>query len=178
VTGPVLARGTPCLIEADVPIAFMKGPGFLDIKVARQFLVRRGLSSEPDEHKDRAEQAEREANHPVPGTGFYRADAVRPFSEIRRRADFLSSPANASLPAIIGVSEWVLSRRSKDRERPRELSSELRARHQSVNHNRDIAPLCLRRFCATTSFCRFHERNSRQIGNSEKHLENDAFPRA
>ena len=58
-TGPVLARiGTPCLVEADVPIASMKGPGFLDMKVARQFLMRRGLrSSEPVEHEDRAVQA-------------------------------------------------------------------------------------------------------------------------
>lgn len=57
-TGPVLARiGTPCLVEADVPIASIKGPGFLDMKVARQFLMRRGLrSSEPVEHEDRAVQ--------------------------------------------------------------------------------------------------------------------------
>jgi hypothetical protein len=59
VTGSVLARvGTPCLIEADVPIASMKGPSFLDMKVARQFLMRRGLqSSEPVEHEDRAVEA-------------------------------------------------------------------------------------------------------------------------
>ena len=58
VTGPVLARvGIPCLIKADVPIASMKGPSFLDIKVARRFLMRRGLlSSEPVEHEDRAVQ--------------------------------------------------------------------------------------------------------------------------
>jgi hypothetical protein len=55
----VLARiGTPCLVEADVPIASMKGPGFLDMKVARQFLMARGFSSsEPVEHEDRAEKA-------------------------------------------------------------------------------------------------------------------------
>jgi hypothetical protein len=41
-----------------VPISAMKGPGFLDMKVARQFLVRRGLqSSEHVEHEDRAERA-------------------------------------------------------------------------------------------------------------------------
>ncbi|MDH6258420.1 hypothetical protein [Bradyrhizobium sp. BR13661] len=58
-TEPILARiGTPCLIEADVPISSMKGPSFLDMKVARQFLMRRGFrSSEPVEHEDRAIKA-------------------------------------------------------------------------------------------------------------------------
>lgn len=52
-TGPVLARiGAPCLVEADVPTL---GPGFLDMKVARQFLIWRGFTtSEPVEHEDPA----------------------------------------------------------------------------------------------------------------------------
>lgn len=45
--------GIPCLIEADVPIAGLRGPSFLDIKAVRQFLAWRGLpTSEPLQHED------------------------------------------------------------------------------------------------------------------------------
>jgi hypothetical protein len=56
-TGPILARiGTPCLVEADVPIASLPGPGGLDMKVARQYVIWRGFkTSEPVEHEDRAQ---------------------------------------------------------------------------------------------------------------------------
>jgi hypothetical protein len=41
-----------------VPISSMQGPSFLDMKVARQFLMRRSFwSSEPVEHEDRAIKA-------------------------------------------------------------------------------------------------------------------------
>lgn len=52
--GPLLANlGTPCLIEADVPIASLRGPSFLDMKIARRFLIWNGLqTTEPVEHTD------------------------------------------------------------------------------------------------------------------------------
>jgi hypothetical protein len=55
--GPLLQSiGTPCLIEADVPIATF-GPG-LAFKVVRRFLIDRGLQTrEPVEHDDNAKQA-------------------------------------------------------------------------------------------------------------------------
>jgi hypothetical protein len=54
VRGPLLARlGTPCLVEADVPIASLRGPGFLDMKIARQFLIWNGLqTTETVDHED------------------------------------------------------------------------------------------------------------------------------
>jgi hypothetical protein len=52
--GPLLARlGTPCLVEANVPITNLRGPGFLDIKIARQFLIWNGLqTTETVDHED------------------------------------------------------------------------------------------------------------------------------
>jgi len=54
IRGPLLARlGMPCLVEADVPIESLRGPSFLDMKIARQFLVWRGFkTSEPMRHED------------------------------------------------------------------------------------------------------------------------------
>ncbi|MGX1357342.1 hypothetical protein [Bradyrhizobium elkanii] len=54
VRGPLLAGiGTPCLVEAEVPISSLRGPSFLDMKVARQFLIWNGLqTSEPVLHTD------------------------------------------------------------------------------------------------------------------------------
>jgi hypothetical protein len=56
VTGPVLKSiGKPCLVEADVPIASLEIHSSLDDKVARQFLINRGLETgEPVNHEDRA----------------------------------------------------------------------------------------------------------------------------
>jgi hypothetical protein len=46
VRGPLLAGiGTPCLVEAEVPISSLRGPSFLDMKVARQFLIWNGLKT-------------------------------------------------------------------------------------------------------------------------------------
>ena len=58
VRGPLLAGiGTPCLVEAEVPISSLRGPSFLDMKVARQFLIWNGLqTSEPVLHTDCAIQ--------------------------------------------------------------------------------------------------------------------------
>jgi hypothetical protein len=57
--GPVLERlGTPCLVEADVPIASLRGPSFLDMKAVDQFLKTRGApTNEPLEHEDYALRA-------------------------------------------------------------------------------------------------------------------------
>jgi hypothetical protein len=57
-TGAVLRRiGTPCIIEADVSIAALEVYSFLDIKIARRFLVNRGYETvEPVDHEDRAKQ--------------------------------------------------------------------------------------------------------------------------
>jgi hypothetical protein len=54
VIGPILARtGTPCLIEAVVPIASFRPAGGVDFKFVRQFLRNRGLATrEPVEHED------------------------------------------------------------------------------------------------------------------------------
>ncbi len=53
-TGPILAKlGVPCLVEADIAIANLRGPSFLDIKAAKQFLKWRGFKcTEPMEHED------------------------------------------------------------------------------------------------------------------------------
>jgi hypothetical protein len=58
VTGQVLGRlGTPCLVEADIPIASLETHSFLGDKIARQFLITRGLeTSEPVDHEDRAKR--------------------------------------------------------------------------------------------------------------------------
>jgi hypothetical protein len=52
--GGILANlGVPCLVEADVPIASLRGPSFLDVKAVKQFLAWRGLpTTEPLEHED------------------------------------------------------------------------------------------------------------------------------
>ena len=57
-TGPILAGiGVPCLVEAYVPIASLEHHSFLDVKVARQFLINRGLQTiEPTDHEDRAKK--------------------------------------------------------------------------------------------------------------------------
>ncbi|MBZ5666796.1 MAG: hypothetical protein LAO30_19600 [Acidobacteriia bacterium] len=56
--GPILRRiGTPCLIEADVPIASFPPHTFLEKHLYRQFLISRGLkTSEPVHHENRATQ--------------------------------------------------------------------------------------------------------------------------
>jgi hypothetical protein len=56
VTGPILnCIGKPCLIEADVPIASLEIHSYLDDKVIRRFLIRRGYkTSESIDHDDRA----------------------------------------------------------------------------------------------------------------------------
>jgi hypothetical protein len=53
--GPVIAKiGTPCLVEADVPIALLGPHGGLAFKVVRRFLVSRGYrTAEPLDHSDR-----------------------------------------------------------------------------------------------------------------------------
>lgn len=55
-TGPILQRmGTPCIVEAKVPIRDLAKHGGLDSKIVRQFLVNRGFEShDPLEHEDRA----------------------------------------------------------------------------------------------------------------------------
>ena len=46
ITGPILRSiGTPCIIEADLPIANLKAHSFLDEKVIRRFLTRRGYET-------------------------------------------------------------------------------------------------------------------------------------
>jgi hypothetical protein len=56
VTGPALwTIGTPCLIEADVPISILPPYTYLEVHLYRQFLVNRGFKTgEPVEHEDRA----------------------------------------------------------------------------------------------------------------------------
>jgi len=45
--GPILAKlGNPCLVEADIAIASLRGLGFLDIKAAKQFLKWRASSAQ------------------------------------------------------------------------------------------------------------------------------------
>ena len=59
VTGPALsAIGTPCLIEADVPLAGIELRYSLVERFGRQFLLNRGLRTmEPAEHEDHTRQA-------------------------------------------------------------------------------------------------------------------------
>jgi len=54
ITGPVLQRiGTPCLIEAEVPVSGIELRISLVTNTARQFLINRGLETgEPCEHED------------------------------------------------------------------------------------------------------------------------------
>jgi hypothetical protein len=58
VTSPAIRRiGTPCLIEADVPIALLSSRAGLAFKVVRRFLTSRGYrDSEPVHHEDRINQ--------------------------------------------------------------------------------------------------------------------------
>jgi hypothetical protein len=52
--------GTPVLVEADVPIAFLPRHSFLTDKIARRFLISRGYCTREEiEHEDRTE-------HPLP----------------------------------------------------------------------------------------------------------------
>lgn len=55
ITSPAISQvGTPCLIEADVPIASLEKHGGLSTKIYRRFLISRGLETgEPVEHEDR-----------------------------------------------------------------------------------------------------------------------------
>jgi hypothetical protein len=57
--GPLLAKiGTPCLVEADVPIESLRRHSSLDMKIVRQYLKSRGLqTSEPVDHEDCATTA-------------------------------------------------------------------------------------------------------------------------
>jgi hypothetical protein len=57
--GPILAGlGVPCLVEADVSIAALRGPSFLDVKAYRQFLAWRDWKTmEPLDHEDYATRA-------------------------------------------------------------------------------------------------------------------------
>jgi hypothetical protein len=66
-SGAVLRKiGTPCIIIANVPIAALEIHSFLDIKVARRFLVDRGYQTvEPLDHEDRAKQ-------PIPASNIRR----------------------------------------------------------------------------------------------------------
>jgi len=59
VTGPALAQvGTPCLVEAEVPIAILEQHGGLGFKIIGQHLLNRGFDTgEPVEHEDRARSA-------------------------------------------------------------------------------------------------------------------------
>ncbi|MBB5498679.1 hypothetical protein [Paraburkholderia sp. MM5384-R2] len=51
------AIGTPCLVEADVPVSALKSAVGLAIKLVRRDLIRRGDSTEePSEHEDRCIQ--------------------------------------------------------------------------------------------------------------------------
>lgn len=59
VTSPILrAFGTPCVIEADVPVASLAAGVGLAMNVVRVYLINRGYkTSEPVEHEDRSVQA-------------------------------------------------------------------------------------------------------------------------
>ena len=52
---PLIGKvGTPCIVEADVPIAFFAPHSWLSIKVVRRFLISRGFQTrEPVHHEDR-----------------------------------------------------------------------------------------------------------------------------
>ena len=56
--GPVLRSiGTPCVVEADIPIAYCKSQHSLAENMGRRFCVNRGLQSvEPIDHEDRTTQ--------------------------------------------------------------------------------------------------------------------------
>jgi hypothetical protein len=50
--------GTPCIVEAEVPIAFLGGTPGLAFKIIRRYLIHRGFqTSEPYDHEDRIIQA-------------------------------------------------------------------------------------------------------------------------
>ncbi|RQU79312.1 hypothetical protein DF141_06370 [Burkholderia cenocepacia] len=57
-TSPILrAIGTPCVIEADVPIASLAPGAGLAMKLVRIYLISRGYETdEPVEHEDRGVQ--------------------------------------------------------------------------------------------------------------------------
>ena len=67
ITSPVLSRiGTPCLVEADVPIASLKRHEGLAFKIVRRFLISRGYNTtEPIEY-------EGYINHPLPAKNIKR----------------------------------------------------------------------------------------------------------
>ncbi len=84
-TSPIIRRiGTPCIVEADVPIASLAQHGGLVFKIARRFLISHGYqTSEPVEHEDRSV-------HPIP------AECVRRVF-VYPEPDFL---------ALTGCSTW------------------------------------------------------------------------
>jgi hypothetical protein len=50
------AIGIPCIIEAEVPIALLPRSSWLSTKIARRYLIDRGVSTrEPVDHEDRIE---------------------------------------------------------------------------------------------------------------------------
>ena len=67
ITSPVLSRiGTPCLVEANVPIALLKRHEGLAFKIVRRFLISRGYdTTEPTEY-------EGYINHPLPAKNIKR----------------------------------------------------------------------------------------------------------
>lgn len=58
ITSPAISGiGTPCLVEADVPIASLEKNGGLSFKIVRRFLISRGYETqEPVAHEDRIKQ--------------------------------------------------------------------------------------------------------------------------
>jgi hypothetical protein len=74
ITSPVLnAIGTPCVVEADVPIASLPSCVGLSYKLVRRYLISRGLvTGEPVDHEDRitvplaAKHVRRVIKHPEP----------------------------------------------------------------------------------------------------------------
>jgi len=63
-TGPILRGiGIPCVIEADVLVSTLEIHSFLDIKIARRYLISRGFETgEPTDHEDRAKSSIAAAN--------------------------------------------------------------------------------------------------------------------
>lgn len=55
IIGPAIASiGTPCLVDADIPISILARNSFLDLKIIRRFLVSRGWkTAEHLDHEDR-----------------------------------------------------------------------------------------------------------------------------
>ena len=55
---PIIGKvGTPCIVEADVPIALLPSAAGLAFKVVRRFLISRGFKTgEPVDHEDRVTQ--------------------------------------------------------------------------------------------------------------------------